>query len=125
MNAILRIKALSVNAAYQGRRFSTPEKKQFDRTLALLLPKKRVEGEYYKVAYDFHLRNFGNTDEGNLVKVLEDCIVRQGIISDDRRVVEHRIRKFPSDTDYILVGISPADKPESAQAELTWKRRGT
>ena len=111
MNAILRIKALSINAAYQGRRFSTPEKKRFDQALSLMLPKKRVEGEYYRVAYDFHLKNFGNTDEGNLVKVLEDCIVRQGIISDDRRVVEHRIRKFPADKDFIVVGIVRAEKP--------------
>ena len=73
------------------------------------------EGDYYRVAYDFHLRNFGNTDSGNLVKVLEDCIVRQGIISDDRRVVEHRIRKFPSEKDYIVVGIVRAEKPVALQ----------
>jgi Holliday junction resolvase RusA-like endonuclease len=111
MNTILRIKPISVNAAYQGRRFDTKAKKQFDRALALLLPKVRVDGEYYRVAYDFHLTNFGGTDQDNLVKVLQDGIVRRGIISDDRRIVEHQIRKFPSKTDWIAVGIMRAEKP--------------
>ena len=115
MIATLNIKALSVNAAYQGRRFSTTTKKQFDKALSLLLPSVQVEGDYYRVAYDFHLTNFGGTDQDNLVKVLQDCIVRKGIISDDRRIVEHRIRKFPSVKDYIVVGIVRAEKPVALQ----------
>ena len=116
MNAILYVKPLSVNAAYQGRRFSTKEKKLFDRTVAAILPNCRVDGEYYRVLFDFHLTNFGGTDQDNLIKVLQDCIVRRGIISDDRRIVEHRIRKFPSDKNYIVVGIVGADKPVKANA---------
>ena len=96
MKFSLPIKPLSVNAAWCGRRFSTPEKKRYEKTLAIILPKHPVEGKYFKVAYDFYLVNFALSDADNFLKVLQDCIVKAGIIPDDRRIIDYRIRKFPS-----------------------------
>lgn len=105
MSFTLRIKPLSINAAFCGRRFKTPAAKQYDNAVALLLPKGKVNGEYYKVEYDFYLRNFAMVDIDNLIKNLQDCIVRKGIISDDRRILDCRARKFRSVVDSIDVKI--------------------
>ena len=102
----VRIKPLSINAAFQGRRFNTPAKKQYERALALLLATFReVEGPYYRVRYDFYLKNFAMTDWDNLVKPFQDCLVKSGIISDDRRIIEATVRKFRAEKDSIIAEI--------------------
>ena len=107
----LDIKPLSINMAFQGRRFKTRSATQYDRALALLLPKQKVEGEYFKVKYHFYLVNFSRTDCDNLVKNLQDCIVRQGIITDDRRIIEYEIKKFKAEKDSIVVEILAVNLP--------------
>jgi len=75
-----------------------------------MLPnQKKVISEYYEVHFRFYLKNFKMTDEDNLVKTLQDCIVKKGIISDDRRIIKHVIEKFPSETDYIEYEILSAE----------------
>lgn len=107
----LNIKPLSINKAFQGRRFKTSDANNYDKQLALLLPKEKVVGEYFRVSYNFHLINFSITDADNLVKMLQDAVVRREIIPDDRRIVEYKIKKFPSDTDYIEVEIEAIEAP--------------
>ena len=101
----LDIKPLSVNAAYRCRRFDTAAKKQYDRTLRLMLPKRKIESQYYRVGYQFFLRNFEATDVDNLVKCLQDALVERGIIRDDRYIVDVRARKFQADEDRIEITI--------------------
>ena len=105
MKFCVPIKALSANKAWQGRRFSTPEKKQYERTLALLLPRTKVPGPYYRVVYNFYLSNFALTDWDNLIKPFQDSLVKQGIISDDRFILEATVRKFEVEEDRIEVEI--------------------
>lgn len=110
MTFTIPIKPLSINAATKGKHFPTPEKRQYERDMRLLLPKVRVQRTpYYRVAYDFHLKQFALTDGANLEKVLSDCLVARGILEDDRYIVEYRIRKFPSETDKIVVSIEGCD----------------
>ena len=111
MKGTLSIRPLSINRAFQGRRFKTPECHVYCRTLALLLPYTPIQGEYYEARFKFHLKNFALCDEDNLVKVLQDCMVQNGIISDDRRIVRHILEKYPSDFDYIEWEILPVPKP--------------
>ena len=111
MRIILPIKAISVNAAWCGRRFSTPAKKQFEQTVALMLPARRLTGPYYRVYWDFYLLNWARTDASNLVKTIEDCLVRSSIISDDRNIIEHRIRKIASKVDRIEIEIQETSTP--------------
>lgn len=115
MKFSIPVKALSVNKAWQGRRFSTPAKKQYERTLALLLPKAPIPGPYYRVAYDFYLANFALTDVDNMVKPLQDSLVRQGLIRDDRFILEFTARKFKADKDHIEVEITPLEAPGPAR----------
>ncbi len=104
----LHVKPLSVNDATRGRHFPTAAKKEYETRLRLSLPKVAVVGgPYYRIAYDFHLKNFHLTDYDNCIKVTQDCLVKRGIITDDRLIVEARIRKFPAEKDSIVVRIEP------------------
>jgi Holliday junction resolvase RusA-like endonuclease len=100
------IKPLSVNEAFKGRHFSTDAKEQFEAKARFLLPKQHVPpGPYYRVSYDFHLVSFALTDFDNCIKVFQDCLVKRGIIKDDRLIVDARIRKFPAKSDRIEVSV--------------------
>lgn len=109
MKITLNIKPLSVNEAWQGRRYSTGAKTAYEATMRLLLPNRAIPGPYYRIEYDFHLVRFATTDWDNLCKVLQDCIVKRGIITDDRHIIEARVRKFPAKADRIVVGIEGCD----------------
>lgn len=112
MKLIIYVKPLSVNDAFRGKHFPTTAKKQFELAMRYALPAGRVApGPYYRVTYDFYLRNFAQIDYDNCIKVLQDCIVQRDIIDDDRLIIEARIRKFPADKDRVEVGIEPADLP--------------
>ena len=106
MTIFLDLKPLSINHAYRGRRFDTPAKRQYDRALSLLLPKRHVEGPYYRIDYRFYLKNFKMTDQQNLLKCLTDAIVARGIITDDRFIVEEHIYKYQSDKDRMEIMIA-------------------
>lgn len=109
LRIVLHTKPLSVNEAWQGRRFSTPAKKAFELALSYALPPRAVPpGPYYSVAYDFYLTNFAMTDGANLEKVLTDCLVKRGILTDDRYIIDYRIRKFPAKQDRIEIVVEPA-----------------
>ncbi len=103
------IKPISINVAFQGRRFKTAIAKKYERDLDILLPKKKVAGEYFEIHYRFYLVNFAMTDSQNLLKLLTDSIVRKGIIIDDRRILRETIEKFRigrEDKDRIEVDIT-------------------
>ena len=112
MKIFLNLKPLSVNAAFQGRRFKTKECRQYDKTLDIaLMPFKRdiVRSDWYAVQYSFFLRNFSMTDGDNMVKVLQDALVRNGFLSDDRRIKRFIVEKFKAETDSIRVEIVPCE----------------
>lgn len=111
MKIRLALKAMSINAAWQGRRFKTKECKQYCDTLDMILPAGKVEGEYFELTFRFGLVNFSRCDEDNLIKSLQDRIVAKGIIIDDRRIVRHVIEKYPCAMDWIEVDIRAVPKP--------------
>ncbi len=116
MKISLPVKAMSVNDAWRGRRFSTPEKDSYEALLALILPGGHVKpGPYYRVDYDFHLVNFASTDTDNLIKVTQDCLVKRGIITDDRKIIHSTQRKFPAKQDRIEIDIQPANLSQDGQ----------
>lgn len=106
----LPIKPLSVNAAWQGRRFKTKECNQYCKSLLTLLPKNCKICGYIEMRYKFFLKNWKMTDGDNLVKVLTDVIVKAGIIEDDRKILRYVIEKYPADTDSIEIDIREYEK---------------
>jgi Holliday junction resolvase RusA-like endonuclease len=69
----LPIKPLSLNSAYRGRRFSTPDLNQFKRDVGRLLPKKNIPTGKLSVKYIFGVSS-KNADGDNLIKVLQDTL---------------------------------------------------
>ena len=85
----------------------------YETSLAFSLPKCRVEpGPFYRIAFDFHLKNFRAMDYDNCIKVTQDCLVKRGIITDDSLIIHATIRKFPAAADRIEIDIEPTDLPQ-------------
>lgn len=107
------LKAISINCAFQGRRFKTKTCKAFEKSALSFLPicQNPIKG-WIDISYTFYLKNWKRTDADNLVKVFQDLIVRQGYIEDDRKIMRYAIEKVPSKEDkteiminqYYLIG---------------------
>ena len=72
MKYALQIKPLSVNAAYRGRRFATPELSKYKRDVMLLLPRIRVPTGKLGVKYTFGISKA--TDGENCIKAFTDIL---------------------------------------------------
>lgn len=121
MNAILiklPVKPLSINAAFQGRRFKTKECSAYCSEVLKRLPSNQSMGGYVEIYFRFYLKNWKMTDGDNLVKVLTDCIVQKGIIDDDRFIMRYVIEKYPAKTDSIEVDIVRFNEKEKADGTI-------
>jgi len=87
----IKIKPLSINQAYRGRRFSTPELKVYKQSLNLLLPKLKVSTGKLSVEYEFGLSSKG-ADGDNLIKAFQDCIAEKYGFNDNR-IYEWKVSK--------------------------------
>lgn len=106
MTLNLEVKPLSVNKAWRGGpRYKTKEYLAFAKELAYLLPKKKLVGKEYEIHYTFYLKNFGLTDVDNLIKPLQDILVKSGVIEDDRKIVYISAKKIRAKKDKINVEI--------------------
>ena len=72
MNKIF-IKALSVNALYSGRRFTTPEYKRYKADVMCQLPKMRLPEPPYSIFFEFSVSN-SNCDLDNMLKGIIDIL---------------------------------------------------
>lgn len=107
----LVIKPMSINSAFQGRRFKTKEYNNYEEELLWMLKiegLEKVEG-FVSVAYNFYLIHYLKTDVGNLEKPLSDIIVKAGLIDDDRFIKKITMEKFKSDKNYIEIQIEKYD----------------
>lgn len=98
---ILHIKALSVNQAWQGRRFKTKKYKDYEKECLLLLPEKKMIMGYVEISFLFYLKYFATQDTDNLLKPIIDILVKKGYIQDDRYIVRLRAEKIKSKEDKI------------------------
>lgn len=72
----IQIKPLSLNSAYRGRRFETPELKAYKTLLALILPRIKVPKGKLEIWYEFGVSS-KNADGDNLHKCVTDAIATQ------------------------------------------------
>ncbi len=87
----IKVKPLSLNKAYRGRRFSTPELSQYKRDITLQLPKMAVPQGNLSVTYVFGVSN-KMADADNLIKAFQDCIAEcYGF--NDNQIYEWHVRK--------------------------------
>ena len=84
----VKIKALSVNDAWQGRRYKSQKYTKFSNEMNLqlvLLNKPQVPDGPINIHYRFHISNM-NTDVDNLIKAFQDVLFKW-LEVDDRRIV--------------------------------------
>lgn len=87
----LPLKALSLNSAYRGRRFTTPELKQFKRDVSILLPKLKIPDGKLQVKYRFGVSS-KNSDGDNLIKCFQDALAEcYGF--NDKRIYKWEVEK--------------------------------
>ena len=80
----LNIKPLSVNQAWQGRRFKTPKYKKYAEDVTKLLPAKiDIPDGLLVVRYDFYFSNKAS-DWDNPIKPIQDIICAKYGINDNR-----------------------------------------
>ena len=87
----VQIKPLSVNKAWQGRRFKTEAYKSYERDVLLLLPKIKIPEGYLRIYFEFGFSN-KLSDLDNPVKLFID-IMQKKYGFNDSRVYELRIKK--------------------------------
>lgn len=78
------IKPLSVNQAWQGKRFKTPAYKQYERDCLLLLPKVDIPEGYLEAQYVFGFSS-KLSDWDNPIKPMQD-ILQKKYEFDDKRI---------------------------------------
>jgi len=88
----INIKPLSVNEAYQGRRFKTPKYNAWTKKMMLILPRSfKLPPTPYEVEYEFGFSNKAS-DLDNPVKALQD-LLQQKYKFNDRDVYKATITK--------------------------------
>lgn len=102
----LKVKPLSVNKAWKGRRFKTPEYISYEWEVAVLLPKIKISGDV-DILIEYHMNFAKLSDIDNPSKPLLDILVKQGLIDDDRKIWHLDQYKFQSDENFIYIEIKP------------------
>lgn len=87
---VINYKPLSVNGAWQGRRFKTDEYKTFERDLLLMLPRMTMPPAPYSLRFEFGMSRLSDID--NPVKPTLDVLQKKYGIN-DRDVIELFVRK--------------------------------
>ena len=113
LKMVLPIKPLSINQAWQGRRFKTKEYKQFCQDVRLLIPggTPRLTG-FVEIKLIWYLKNWLRTDWDNPIKPLMDVLVSVGIIEDDRKILRGTVEKRPAKEDRIEIRIRKINRSE-------------
>ena len=96
------IKPLSVNQAWQGKRFKTPSYKRYESNVSFLLPASlEVPDGYLSIKYTFGMSN-KQSDIDNPVKLFTD-ILQKKYGFNDSRVYELNVRKVivPKGEEYV------------------------
>ncbi len=88
---LISIKALSINQAFQGRRFKTQKYKSYEKEVLLLLPMIKVPKPPYKVYYEFGMSS-SLSDWDNPIKPFQDILQKKYGI-DDRDIYEANVKK--------------------------------
>lgn len=86
-----RIKVLSVNDAFQGRRFKTPKYKAYEQELLYTLPRIKLPEPPFEVWYEFGMSN-SLSDFDNPVKPLTD-IMQKKYGFNDKDIIKAHIDK--------------------------------
>lgn len=88
------IDPLSVNSAFQGRRFKTPKYNDWITEGLWILKGMEKQKKPYKIRIQFYMSKLMDID--NPIKALLDLLVKAEIIEDDRYIEELYVKKIVS-----------------------------
>lgn len=88
----IKTKPLTLNSAYRGRRFTTPELKYYKEFLNYKLPALKIPKGKLKVTYIFEVSS-KNCDGDNLIKCFQDAIATKYGFN-DREIYEWQVKKI-------------------------------
>ena len=102
----LDIKPLSVNQAWQGKRFKSPEYKKYERVVLLMLPKQKIPLPPYRIDLEFGFSN-GVSDIDNPLKPFIDILQKKYSIN-DKDIFELYVKKVvvKKKSDYVSFKIT-------------------
>jgi Holliday junction resolvase RusA-like endonuclease len=108
MDIHIGIRPLTINKAWVGRRFKSSEYKQYESDVSKLLPRSKnmIKGEV-EIRYLFYIKNYAITDVDNMIKPIQDLLVKKGYIEDDRKIVVLLAQKFKSELEKMIITIKP------------------
>lgn len=115
MRIVIPIKPISINQAFKGRRYKTDKCKKFEWDLWQLLKNKPMLKGTVEIEYHFYLKNHKLADYDNMIKVLQDILVKKGYIEDDRKIYHAEQYKIPSKDDGINIIIRPYDVEQESK----------
>lgn len=91
MEIFYKIKPLSVNQAWQGKRFKSKAYKAYEAELLYKLPRKQLPKPPYSIYFEFGFSNEAS-DLDNPIKILQD-ILQKKYGFNDKDIIEAYIRK--------------------------------
>jgi len=108
MKYVIGIKPLSVNRAWQGKRFKSPAYKSYEKYVALLLPASiDVPEGALEVVYEFGVSNMGS-DVDNPVKPIQDILQKRYGFNDSRIIkITATKTKVAKGQEYVSFDIKP------------------
>ena len=96
MKITKKIKVLSVNECWQGKRFKTKKYKAYEQELLLTLPKQKLPDPPYSIYFEFGFSN-SLCDWDNPVKPLQDILQKKYLFNDrdifEARVIKEKVKK--------------------------------
>ena len=110
----IKCKPLSVNQAWQGKRYKTPAYKKYEKEVYHLLPQLRIsEGGPLKLYLEFGFSNSAS-DWDNPIKPFQD-ILQFKYAFNDNRIYEARVKKVKvkKGEEYIRFEISDINDEEN------------
>lgn len=108
MNKI-KVKPLSVNRAWQGRRFKTQDYKSFEEEMLLTLPKLKVPTGKLFLRLEFGFSNKGSDIDGP-TKLVIDCLSKKYGFNDNMIYLMEVAKDIvPKGSEYIKFDLSPLD----------------
>lgn len=99
----LKIKPLSVNEAWKGRRFKTDAYRSYQRTVLFMLPKMNFPPPPLMIEYHFGFSNMAS-DIDNPVKLMTD-ILQKKYRFNDKDIMEMRLKKVKTQKGHEFIHI--------------------
>lgn len=94
IKVFVNIKPLSINKAFQGRRFKTKEYKEYEKEFLVLLPeRKKMEGKV-GINLTFFLHHPQQSDVDNFLKLILDILQKKEYIKNDNNVYYLQAQKL-------------------------------